>query len=148
MSTNDKFIADLKSKGYVQGDLSTLPSDISDADRRKVEQYEADQANERMKATQGQKPELGKFHVSLNPNQYGFAEKNAQGDDPNSKITKPEKASDQGKVKLKQDKPAPDADPVDNRIKAEPFGGKGDHDGVDGPGGNVLSKDSTKKPAA
>jgi len=120
MPTNDKFIEDLKSKGYIPGDLSTLPSDISDADRLKVEQYEADQANERMKSTQGQKPELGKFHVELNPNQYGFAEQKAQGDSP----MKTEK-SEEPKTKA----------------KSEPFGGKGDHDGVNGPGG-------AKKPIA
>lgn len=80
--TEDKFITGLKSKGYIPGDLSTLPSDISDADRRKVEEYEAEQANERMKATQGQKPTLDQFHVELNPNQYGFAEQRAQGEGP------------------------------------------------------------------
>lgn len=80
--TDTKFIEGLKSGGYVPGDLSTLPSDISDADRRKVEEYEAEQANERMKATQGQKPTLGQFHVELNPNQYGFAEQRAQGTSP------------------------------------------------------------------
>lgn len=142
MTTRDKFIEDLKAGGYIPGDLSTLPSDISDADRRKVEQYEADQANERMKNTQGQKPELQTFHTQLNPNQYGFAEKAAVGDDTNSKLTKPEKASDQNKVK--QDKPAPDADPVDNRVKAEtksePFGGKGDHDGDGRTGGTAVKK--------
>lgn len=138
MTTRDKFIEDLKAGGYIPGDLSTLPSDISEADRRKVEQYEADQANERMKNTQGQKPELQTFHTQLNPNQYGFAEKAAVGDDTNSKLTKPEKASDQNKVK--QEKPAPDADPVDNRVKADPL----DHD-LDGRRGGHI--DNRGKPA-
>lgn len=129
-----KFIEDLKAGGYIPGDLSTLPSDISEADRRKVEQYEADQANERMKNTQGQKPDLHNFHVELNPNQYGFAEQAALGNDVNSKLTKPEKASDRNKVK--QDKPAPDADPVDNRVKRDPL----DHDGDGRKGGTAVKK--------
>jgi len=90
-----KFIEDLKAGGYIPGDLSTLPSDISDADRRKVEQYEADEANKRMKNQQGQKPNLGKFHVELNPNQYGFAEQAAHGDDSaDEPVDKDEKKND------------------------------------------------------
>lgn len=69
-----KFIDDLKANGYREGDMSTLPSDISEADRRKVEQHEADLANERVKGVQGQKPVLQQHRVELNPNQYGFAE--------------------------------------------------------------------------
>lgn len=125
MTEDNKFIADLKAKGYVQGDLSTLPSDISDADRRKVEQYEADQANERMKATQGKKPDLQEFHVSLNPNQYGFAEQAAQGGSPM-------KGAEGKNSQTKRDeKPT---------TKSEPFGGKGDHDSNGVTGG-------AKKPA-
>jgi len=90
-----KFIEDLKAGGYIPGDLSTLPSDISDADRRKVEQYEADEANKRMKNQQGQKPNLGEFHVELNPNQYGFAEQAAHGDDSaDESVDKDEKKND------------------------------------------------------
>lgn len=80
MTKTDKFIEDLKANGYVEGDLSTLPADISDADRRKVEQHEADRANEQMKAYRGQKPELSQHHVQLNPNQYGYAETDIAGD--------------------------------------------------------------------
>lgn len=118
--TEDKFITDLKSKGYIPGDLSTLPSDISDADRRKVEQYEAEQANERMKATQGQKPTLGQFHVELNPNQYGFAEQRAQGESPMK--------GSQRKSEKKDD------------AKREPFGGKGDHGNSGKVGGSAYRK--------
>lgn len=75
MTKTDKFIEDLKANGYQVGDLSTLPSDISNADRKKVEQHEADLANEQMKAYRGQKPELSEFHVELNPNQYGYADR-------------------------------------------------------------------------
>lgn len=113
-----KFIDDLKANGYVEGDLSTLPQDISESDRRKVEKHEADLANEAVKGVHGEKPDLQTFHTELNPNQYGFAEQRAGGDRPgddNSSLTKPEKANDQNKVK--QDKPSPEADPVDNRVK-------------------------------
>lgn len=100
-----KFIEDLKAGGYIPGDLSTLPSDISEADRRKVEQYEADQANERMKNTQGQKPDLQTFHVELNPNQYGFAEQAAQGDEAKPTKAKAEKKDDRAKPEAKRDEP-------------------------------------------
>lgn len=135
-----KFIEDLKANGYVEGDLSTLPADISESDRRKVEQHEAERANEAVKNVTGEKPPLQTFHTELNPNQYGYAEQQALGnpvEDTNSKLTKPKKASDQNKVK--QDAPARNADPVDNRVKADPL----DHD-LDGRrGGHIDNRGKT-----
>lgn len=117
--TDTKFIEGLKSGGYVPGDLSTLPSDISDADRRKVEQYEAEQANERMKATQGQKPTLGQFHVELNPNQYGFAEQRAQGEETKPSKTAKVKADEAKHDPLDHDHDGRRGGHIDNRVSPD-----------------------------
>lgn len=119
MTKTDKFIEDLKANGYQEGDLSTLPSGISNADRKKVEQHEADLANEQMKAYRGQKPELSEFHVELNPNQYGYA--------------------DRIEAPTQQAKPDKEAQP---KAKREPFGGKGDHDNSGKVGGAAKPVDN------
>ena len=59
--------------------------------------------------------------------------------DGNSNLTKPQKASDQNKVK--QDKPAPNADRVDNRVKADPL----DHDHDGRRGGHIDNRGNVGK---
>jgi hypothetical protein len=118
----DKDIDDLKARGYQEGDLSTLPTDVDNDLRKKVEQHEADLANERMKNTEGQDPVLYEQPVILNPNQYGFAERITA--DPTA-----EAKTRAAQAKAKTPPSGGDAK------SSEPFGGKGDHDGVNGPGG-------------
>jgi hypothetical protein len=120
---SDKELGELKAVGYIEGDLSTLPNDTSEDQRRRVEQHEADRANEAVKGVHGEKPVLHTSHTILNPNQYGYAERAAQGNPVEDKEAAKAKAE----------------------TKAEPFGGKGDHDGVNGPGGSKYRKPTTDK---
>lgn len=103
-----KFIDDLKANGYREGDMSTLPSDISEADRRKVEQHEADLANERVKGVHGQKPVLQQHRVELNPNQYGFAETVPDGE------TEAKREAAKAKEPPKGNQAEAKADPLDH----------------------------------
>lgn len=71
-----KEIQTLIDNGYQPGNLASLPNDISNADRKRVEEWEAERANEVAKTVEGEKPVLHESHVELNPNQYGYAERN------------------------------------------------------------------------